>query len=143
MLPRANNIQPHLHAGAVFNYTTQKRREPEDEQHRAGGLAPSASDSFYFTFKDLYSEHAAVIPAGPAKWGFFNTHYLNTDRGIQRELHEILRSNSSIDTDFGRASRRSVLPPDGADWTRIDRNTVGFNLGQFHPELNPRTSCPS
>ena len=73
-----------------FNYTTQENAEnPKMNNVVRVDWRPTANDSFYFTFKDWYSDQrGSEITAGPAKWGFFNTHYLNTDRGMQRELHE-------------------------------------------------------
>ena len=75
---------------------------------------PTANDSLYFTFKDWYSDQrGSEITAGPNKWGFFNTHYLNTDRGVSANYTKILRSNLVLDTDFGtRAADRAVLPAD-------------------------------
>ena len=75
---------------------------------------PSNTDSFYFTFKDWYSDQrGSEITAGPAKWGFFNTHYLNTDRGGSVNYTKIIRSNLVLDTDVGHpAADRAVLSAD-------------------------------
>jgi hypothetical protein len=144
MLPRANNFNRAFTQGQ-FNYTTQENAEnPKMNNVLRVDWRPSDSDSFYFTFKDWYSDQrGSEITAGPAKWGFFNTHYLNTDRGISANYTKILRSNLVIDTDFGtRQQTEQFYPLTDADWTRIDRKTVGFTLGQFHPELNPRNVVP-
>ena len=104
----------------------------------------SDNDSFYFTLKDWYSDQrGSEITAGPAKWGFFNTHYLNTDRGVSANYTKIIRSNLVSDTDFGiRQQTEQFYPLTEADWTRINRDAVGFRVGQFHPELNPRNVIP-
>lgn len=144
MLPRANNFNRAFTQG-LFNYTTQENAEnPKMNNIARVDWRPSASDSFYFTFKDWYSDQrGSEITAGPAKWGFFNTHYLSTDRGISANYTKIVRSNLVIDTDFGtRQQTEQFYPLTDADWNRIDRNTVGFTLGQFHPELNPRNVIP-
>ena len=105
---------------------------------------PTSNDSFYFTFKDWYSDQrGSEITAGPAKWGFFNTHYLNTDRGVSVNYAKIIRSNLVLDSDFGiRQQTEQFYPLTEGDWDRINRANVGFTLGQFHPELNPRNVIP-
>lgn len=144
MLPRATNFDRNFTRGQ-FNHTTQENAEnPKMNNIARVDWRPSASDSFYFTFKDWYSDQrGSEITAGPAKWGFFNTHYLNTDRGISANYTKIVRSNLVIDTDFGtRQQTEQFYPLTDADWNRINRDTVGFTLGQFHPELNPRNVIP-
>jgi hypothetical protein len=144
MLPRANNFDRTFTQGQ-FNYTTQENAEnPKMNNIARVDWRASASDSFYFTFKDWYSDQrGSEITAGPAKWGFFNTHYLNTDRGISANYTKIVRSNLVIDTDFGtRQQTEQFYPLTQRDWDRIDRTKVGFTLGQFHPELNPRNVVP-
>ena len=145
MLPRANNFDRTFTQGQ-FNYSTQENAEnPKMNNVVRVDWRPSPNDSLYFTFKDWYSDQrGSEITAGPNKWGFFNTHYLNTDRGVQRELRQ----------DYPRQPRarfrlrhppadRAVLSVDAkADWERINRDNVGFTVGQFHPELNPRNVIP-
>lgn len=144
MLPRANNFNRAFTQGQ-FNYTTQENAEnPKLNNIARVDWRPSNTDSFYFTFKDWYSDQrGSEITAGPAKWGFFNTHYLNTDRGGSANYTKILRSNLVFDTDFGtRQQTEQFYPLTQGDWDRIDRTKVGFTLGQFHPELNPRNVIP-
>ena len=106
---------------------------------------PTSHDSLYFTFKDWYSDQrGSEITAGPNKWGFFNTHYLNTDRGFSAQLHEDLAVEPwCCDTDFGiRQQTEQFYPLTEADWDRINRDTSASRVGQFHPELNPRNVIP-
>ncbi len=144
MLPRANNFNRTFTQGQ-FNYTTQENAEnPKMNNVVRIDWKPSAHDSLYFTFKDWYSDQrGSEITAGPAKWGFFNTHYLNTDRGISANHAKILSARMVLETDFGiRKQTEQFYPLTDADWTRINRDTVGFKVGQFHPELNPRNVVP-
>ncbi len=144
MLPVATNFDRSFTQGQ-FNHTTQFNAEnPKMNNIVRVDWRPSNSDSFYFTFKDWYSDQrGSEITAGPADWGFFNTHYLNTDRGVSANYTKILRSNLVSDTDFGlRQQTEQFYPLTEGDWTRINRDTVGFNVGQFHPELNPRNVIP-
>jgi hypothetical protein len=144
MLPRANNFDRSFTQGQ-FNYSTQENAEnPKLNNVVRMDWRLSNNDSFYFTFKDWYSDQrGSEITAGPAKWGFFNTHYLNTDRGVSANYTKIIRSNLVSDTDFGiRQQTEQFYPLTDADWNRINRDTVGFTVGQFHPELNPRNVIP-
>ena len=144
MLPRANNFDRNFTQGQ-FNYTTQENAEnPKMNNVVRLDWRPTARDSIYLTFKDWYSDQrGSEITAGPNKWGFFNTHYLNTDRGGSVNYAKILSPTMVLESDFGiRQQTEQFYPLTEADWTRINRNTIGFTVGQFHPELNPRNVIP-
>jgi hypothetical protein len=144
MLPMPTNFDRSFTQGQ-FNHSTQENAEnPKLNNIVRVDWKPSGSDSFYFTFKDWWSDQrGSEITAGPAKWGFFNTHYLNTDRGFSGNYTKILRSNLVSDTDFGiRQQTEQFYPLTQGDWDRINRDNVGFRVGQFHPELNPRNVIP-
>ena len=144
MLPRANNFDRSFTQGQ-FNYTTQENAEnPKMNNIVRVDWRPSAHDNFYFTFKDWYSDQrGSEITAGPAKWGFFNTHYLNTDRGVSGNYTKIIKPTMVLESDLGlRQQTEQFYPLTDADWNRINRDTVGFKVGQFHPELNPRDVIP-
>ena len=144
MLPRANNFDRSFTQGQ-FNYTTQENAEnPKMNNIVRVDWKPSSHDSLYFTFKDWYSDQrGSEITAGPTKWGFFNTHYLNTDRGVSANHAKILSPTMVLESDFGiRQQTEQFYPLTEADWTRINRDTIGFTVGQFHPELNPRNVIP-
>ena len=144
MLPRANNFDRNFTQGQ-FNYTTQENAEnPKMNNIVRLDWKPTVHDSIYFTFKDWYSDQrGSEITAGPNKWGFFNTHYLNTDRGGSANYTKILSPTMVLESDFGiRQQTEQFYPLTEADWTRINRSTIGFTVGQFHPELNPRNVIP-
>jgi hypothetical protein len=144
MLPRATNFDRAFTQGQ-FNHSTQENAEnPKMNNVVRVDWRPSARDSFYFTFKDWYSDQrGSEITAGPAKWGFFNTHYLNTDRGVSANYTRIIRANVVLDSDIGtRQQTEQFYPLTQGDWDRINRDNVGFTVGQFHPELNPRNVIP-
>ncbi len=144
MLPRATNFDRAFTQGQ-FNHSTQEGAEnPKMNNVVRVDWRLSNNDSFYFTFKDWYSDQrGSEITAGPAKWGFFNTHYLNTDRGMSVNYTKIIRPNLVLDADVGtRQQTEQFYPLTEADWTRINRDTVGFTVGQFHPELNARNVIP-
>ena len=109
MLPRANNFDRTFTQGQ-FNYSTQENADnPKMNNVVRVDWRPTSNDSLYFTFKDWYSDQrGSEITAGPNKWGFFNTHYLNTDRGGERELREDHHRRTSCSTPTSaRASRPS------------------------------------
>jgi Carboxypeptidase regulatory-like domain/TonB-dependent Receptor Plug Domain len=144
MLPRANNFDRTFTQGQ-FNYSTQENADnPKMNNVVRVDWRPTSNDSLYFTFKDWYSDQrGSEITAGPNKWGFFNTHYLNTDRGVSANYAKIIKSNLVFDSDFGtRQQTEQFYPLTEGDWERINRANVGFTLGQFHPELNPRNVIP-
>ena len=144
MLPRATNFDRGFTLGN-FNHSTQQNADnPKMNNIVRVDWRPTSNDSFYFTFKDWYSDQrGSEITAGPARWGFFNTHYLNTDRGGSVNYTRILRPNLIVDTDFGiRTQTEQFYPLTEGDWDRINRDNVGFDVGQFSPQLNPRNVIP-
>jgi hypothetical protein len=144
MLPMPTNFDRTFTQGQ-FNHSTQENAEnPKLNNIVRVDWRPTHSDSFYFTFKDWYSDQrGSEITAGPAKWGFFNTHYLNTDRGVSANYTKIIRSNLVSDTDFGiRQQTEQFYPLTQGDWDRINRDVVAFRVGQFSPHLNPRNVIP-
>ena len=144
MLPLPTNFDRSFTQGQ-FNHSTQENADnPKLNNIVRVDWRPSTSDSFYFTFKDWYSDQrGSEITAGPAKWGFFNTHYLNTDRGVSMNYTKVIRPNLVLDSDVGtRQQTEQFYPLTQGDWDRINRDKVGFTVGQFHPELNPRNVVP-
>ena len=151
MLPRANNFDRTFTQGQ-FNYSTQENAEnPKMNNVVRVDWRPTANDSFYFTFKDWYSDQrGSEITAGPNKWGFFNTHYLNTDRGGSVNYAKIIRSNLVLDSDFGTRqqteqfypSDRGGLGPDQPRQRRLQRRSVppGAEPAQRRPEESASTS---
>lgn len=128
-----------------FNHQTQEIAEnPKLNQIVRLDWRPSGNDSFYFTFKDWRSDQrGSEVTAGPNKWGWFNTHYLNTDRGGSANYTKILRSNLVNDMAFGiRHQTEQFHPVTEADWSRIRRSDAGYSLGQFNPHVNPHDVLP-
>ncbi len=114
MLPRANNFDRTFTQGQ-FNYSTQENADnPKMNNVVRVDWRPTANDSLYFTFKDWYSDQrGSEITAGPNKWGFFNTHYLNTDRGVSANYAKIIRAEPRARHRLRHApADRAVLPAD-------------------------------
>ncbi len=128
-----------------FNHQTQEIADnPKLNQVARVDWRPTATDGFYFTYKDWYSDQrGSEITAGPNKWGWFNSHYLNTDRGGSLNYTKVLRSNVVNDAAFGiRHQTEQFHPVSEADWSRIRRADAGYTLGQFNPHVNPHGVLP-
>ncbi len=139
-------LRSNVHAGAVQLHDAGERREPEDEQHRARRLA-AVGDTTASTSRSRTGTRisaAARSPPGPNKWGFFNTHYLNTDRGVSANYTKIIRSNHGArhrlrDPSADRAvlsADRGGLEPDQSRHRRLHRRAVPSRAesAQRHPE---------
>jgi len=144
LMPLPNSLDRDFTKGQ-FNYQTQTTAEnPKLNNVARVDWRPSAKDTFYFTFKDWYSDQrGSEVTAGPAKWNWFNTHYLNTDRGGSANYDRIIRANVVNEAAYGiRQQTEQFQPVAESDWTRIRKSDVGYALGQFHPELNPDGVVP-
>jgi hypothetical protein len=135
--------------GGQYNHQTQATADnPKLNQIVRIDWKPSANDAFYFTYKDWRSDQRGVggaggVTAGPAGWGWFNAHYLNTDRGGSANYTKIFRSDLINEAAFGvRQQTEQFHPVSDADWARASRANAGYTLGQFHPELNPQDVLP-
>lgn len=128
-----------------FNHRTQEVAEnPRLNNILRFDWRPSSNDSLYFTFKDWYSDQrGSEVTAGPNKWGWFNAHYLSTDRGISANYAKVIRPNLVNEAAFGmRHQTEQFHPVTEQDWSRLRRTDNGYTLGQFHPELNPHDVLP-
>lgn len=144
LMPRPNTLDREFTEGQFNHQIQQTAENPKLNNIARIDWRPSNSDSFYFTFKDWYSDQrGSEVTAGPADWGWFNTHYLNTDRGGSANYTKIFSSNVVNEAAFGiRRQTEQFHPVSESDWQRIRRSDVGYTLGQFHPELNPNGVLP-
>ena len=128
-----------------YNYDSEEITDVPKINHVARvDWRPTSNDSLSFTFKDWKQDQRGTrIPAGPSNWGWFNAHYTNTDRGFTGNYSKVLRSNMVWDTDFGTRRQTEVFYPlNETEWDKTNRQLAGFNVAQFHPELNPRNVLP-
>jgi hypothetical protein len=130
---------PNSPGSVGFNHQTQETADnPKMNNILRVDWRPSENDSLYFTYKDWYSDQrGSEVTAGPNKWGWFNTHYLNTDRGGSVNYTKILRSNLINEAAGGfRRQTEQFHPVSEADWQRLRRADTGFTLGQLNPAVN-------
>ena len=135
---------PNVSGNRNFNFQRQETADnPKINNILRLDWRPSASDSLYMTFKDWWSDQrGSEITAGPAKWGWFNTHYLSTDRGGSLNYTKIIRSNLINEAAVGvRRQTEQFHPVDEADWSRLRRSDNGFSLPQLFA-VNPVDALP-
>ena len=135
---------PNVSGNPNFNF----QRQETDDNPKVNNILrldwrPSATDSLYLTYKDWWSDQrGSEITAGPAKWGWFNTHYLNTDRGGSLNYTKVIRSNLINEAAVGvRRQSESFDPVSEDDWSRLRRSSNGYTLGQLYP-VNPVDALP-
>ena len=122
-----------------FNYERQEIADnPKVNNLLRLDWRPSQADSLYVTVKDWWSDQrGSEVTAGPNKWGWFNTHYLNTDRTYSVSHTHIFSPHLINEAQAGaRRQSESFQPVTDADWKRLRRADNGYTLGQFHPEVN-------
>jgi hypothetical protein len=144
LMPLPNTLDRSFTRGQFNNQIQQTAENPKLNNVVRVDWRPSANDTFYFTFKDWYSDQrGSEVTAGPADWGWFNTHYLNTDRGASANYTKVFNTNLINEAAFGlRHQTEQFHPVEESDWERIRRADIGYSLGQFHPELNPNGVVP-
>jgi hypothetical protein len=131
--------QPNTSGGPGLNFQRQETAEnPKLNNILRIDWRPSAKDSLYFTVKDWYSDQrGSEVTAGPSKWGWFNTHYLNTDRTFSLSHTRVFRSNLINEASAGvRKQTEQFHPVTEQDWARLRRADTGFTLGQLNPQVN-------
>jgi hypothetical protein len=136
---------PNALGNAGYNHQTQETADnPKMNNILRIDWRPSESDSLYFTYKDWYSDQrGSEVTAGPNKWGWFNTHYLNTDRGGTVNYTKIFRSNLINEAAAGfRRQTEQFHPVSEADWQRLRRSDTGYTLGQLYPSVNLVNALP-
>ena len=144
MLPLPNRLDRNETAG-IYNFI----RQETPDKPRLNNVVKldwrrTATDNFYVTLNSFTSvQKGSEITAGPEKWGFFNGkydfgnvftafgHHHIFGTGLVNELYGGVRRQTE---GFGTAS--------AADLQHITRASVGFNVSQFHPELNPLGIIP-
>jgi hypothetical protein len=144
LMPLPNTLDRNFTRGQ-FNHQTQETADnPKLNNILRIDWRPSQSDSLYATVKDWWSDQkGSEVTAGPNKWGWFNTHYLNTDRTYSLSHTHIFNSNLINEAQAGaRRQSEQFNPVSEADRQRLSRSAAGFTLGQFHPEVNPIGALP-
>ena len=112
LMPLPNSTDRSFTRGQ-FNYERQEIAEnPKVNNILRLDWRPSQKDSLYLTVKDWWSDQkGSEVTAGPNKWGWFNTHYLNTDRTYSVSHTHVFSSNRSTRRRSGPGGRASPSIP--------------------------------
>ena len=105
----------------------------------------SSSDSTFFgTLRTFNSnQYGSEITAGPADWGFYEGSYIFSDSGATLGWTKIFGSNRINELSGGVKRQTEGFPPrSDAEYVHLRRSDVGFNMGQWYPELNPLGTVP-
>jgi hypothetical protein len=144
MLPLPNRLDRSETAG-LYNFI----RQETPDKPRLNNVVKidwrrTAADNFYVTVNSFTSvQKGSEITAGPEKWGFFNGKYDFGNVFVALGHHHIFGTNL-VNELYGGVRRQTegFGTASDADLSRITRTNIGFNVGQFHPELNPMDIMP-
>jgi hypothetical protein len=144
MLPVPNRLDRGL-TGGSYNFIRQETPDKPRLNHVVTmDWKPTANDSFRFSFNSFDSlQQGSEITAGPSRWGYFNGTYDFGNKFVTAR-HTRTFSSNLVNELVGGVRRQT----EGFGWVsdsdlaRLQRSSVGFNVGQFHPELNPLGVLP-
>jgi hypothetical protein len=105
---------------------------------------PSPKDRLFLSLNTYdAAQRGSEIPGGPADWGFFDGLYDNGNRALGLGYTRALAPR--LVNDFHLGARRQTEAfgwATEADRRRTERGAVGWEHGQFHPELNTLGAIP-
>jgi len=144
MLPLPNRLDRTETAG-LYNFIRQETPKKPRLNHVAKfDWKRTGSDSLAFSINSFTSvQTGSEITAGPEKFGFFDAKYDFGNLFFTVGHRHIFGAN--VVHELYGGVRRQTEGFDAAtanDLKRIERSTIGFNVGQFHPELNPLGIMP-
>ncbi len=128
-----------------YNYLFQESIKVPKRQHLfRTDYRPSEKDSFYVRGSTWYADNQGIaVPAGTSNWGLAGLHYTFTDNGITGNWTHIFSPQLVNEASLGvRHSVEKGPPIDNNELAKLQRDTYGITLGQFHPELNPLSIIP-
>src|SRR6266545_2712499 len=144
MLPLPNRLDRSETAG-LYNFIRQETPDkPRLNNVVKVDWRRTSHDNFYVTLNSFTSvQKGSEITAGPEKWGFFNGKYDFGNVFVALGHHHIFGSNLVNELYGGiRRQTEGFGTATDADLNKITRTNIGFNVGQFHPELNPMNIMP-
>jgi hypothetical protein len=144
LLPLPNRTNRGETAG-LYNYI----RQETPDKPRLNNVAKvdwrrTANDNFNVAFNSFVSvQKGSEITAGPEKFGYLAAKYDFGNNFVTLGHHHIFGA-SVVNEAYGGVRRQTegFGTANADELQRILRNTIGFNVGQFHPELNPLGVMP-
>ncbi|MPY89165.1 MAG: TonB-dependent receptor plug domain-containing protein [Luteitalea sp.] len=144
MLPQPNSLDRSV-TGGNYNFVRQETSENPRWNHVVRvDWKPRANSGFWASFNTFDSlQRGSEITAGPEKWGFFNGTYDYGNKFVTAGHTQVFSANVVNELNGGvRRQTEGFGWVSDADLQRLRRADVGFNVGQFHPELNPDGLLP-
>jgi len=131
--------------GGAYNYIFQESINIPKRQHvLRADYRLSEKDTFYVRGSTWYADNQGVaVAAGTSNWGLAKLHYTFTDNGITSNWTHLFSSSLVNEASVGlRHSVEGGPPLSDDELAKLQRDTYGFALGQFHPQLNPLGIIP-
>jgi hypothetical protein len=144
LLPLPNRSDRTETAG-IYNFI----RQETPEKPRVNNVARidwrrTANDNVSVSFNSFISvQKGSEITAGPEKFGFLAAKYDFGNNFVTVGHHHIFGAGL-VNELYGGVRRQTegFDTATDADLQHIQRSHIGFNIGQFHPELNPLGIMP-
>ena len=144
LLPLPNRLDRSETAG-LYNFIRQETpKKPKINHVVKIDWKRTTNDSFSLTFNSFTSvQTGSEITAGPEKWGYLDAKYDFGNEFVTLGHRHIFGANVVHELYGGiRRQTEGFGAATDNDLKRIQRSAVGFNIGQFHPELNPLGILP-
>jgi len=129
-----------------YNFVRQETsRNPRHNHQLRFDWKPSEKDSLFFSAGMQKSYQAgSEITVGPSKWGFFDGFYAFGDYRLSLGHTRIFSSTTVNELSAGVRTQDEGFGADKPEEeaARLVRGNVGFNVGQFYPELNATNLIP-
>jgi hypothetical protein len=134
-------------AGSRGQYNFQRQETPDNPRWNNVlrlDYKSSSDSSFFGTIRTFNSnQYGSEITAGPADWGFYTGSYIFSDSGVTAGWTKIFGSSRINELSGGVKRQTEGFPPKSdAEYVHLRRSDVGFNMGQWYPELNPLGTLP-
>jgi hypothetical protein len=144
LLPMPNRLDRSETAG-LYNFIRQETPDkPRINNVVRVDWRHAANDNLYVGFNAFTSvQKGSEITAGPEKFGFLAAKYDFGNEFVTVGHHHIFSTNVVNELYGGlRRQTEGFGTATDADLQHILRSNIGFNIGQFHPELNPLGVMP-
>ena len=129
----------------AYNYNFQESLDVPKRQNVVRlDYHPSSKDAFYSRVSTWYGDNKGYnVAAGGAAWGLVKLHYLFTDdSGVfnyTRVVSNTIVNEASVSVHH---STENGPPLSDSELGRIQKNQIGFGLGQLFPSINPLGIIP-
>ncbi|PYQ87956.1 MAG: hypothetical protein DMG03_04620 [Acidobacteria bacterium] len=144
LFPLPNALDPNVTKRA-YNYNFQESLDVPKRQNVVRlDYHPSSKDAFYGRVSTWYGDNKGYnVAAGGAAWGLVKLHYLFTDdSGVfnyTRVVSNTIVNEASVSVHH---STENGPPLSDSELGRIQKNQIGFGLGQLFPSINPLGIIP-